>query len=118
MMIVLDNARYHHAKLLAALLNKYAHVLTLLFLPPYSPQWAPIERVRKLTRRLATHNRYFETLGAVLDSVQRCFARWLKPNVTLKRLCGFTLVAMFSFDAQGKAQPAREAIKLAALDTV
>ena len=88
MVIVLDNARYHHAKLLAPLLHKYRKVLTLLFLSPYSPQLAPIERVWKLTRRLATHNRHFETLGEVLDVVQTCFNRWLKPNFVLKRLCG------------------------------
>jgi len=88
MVIVLDNARYHHAKLLAPLLHKYRKVLTLLFLPPYSPQLAPIERVWKLTRRLATHNRHFETLGDVLDVVQKCFNRWLKSNLVLKRLCG------------------------------
>ena len=88
MVIVLDNARYHHAKLLAPLLHKYRKVLTLLFLPPYSPQLAPIERVWKLTRRLATHNRHFETLGEVLAVVQTCFNRWLKPNFVLKRLCG------------------------------
>lgn len=90
MVIVLDNARYHHAKLLAAMLGKYRKVLTLLFLPPYSPQLAPIERVWKLTRRLATHNRYFETLGEVLEAVRDCFARWLKPNMVLTRLCGIT----------------------------
>jgi transposase len=88
MVIVLDNARYHHAKLLVPLLHKYRKVLTLLFLPPYSPQLAPIERVWKLTRRLATHNRYFETLGEVLDVVRQCFNRWMKPNLVLKRLCG------------------------------
>lgn len=90
MVIVLDNARYHHAKLLAPLLHKHRKVLTLLFLPPYSPQLAPIERVWKLTRRLATHNRYFETLGEVLEVVQQCFARWRKPNPVLKKLCGIT----------------------------
>jgi transposase len=88
MVIVLDNARYHHAKLLAPLLHKYRRVLTLLFLPPYSPQLAPIERVWKLTRRLATHNRHFETLGDVLEAVQKCFNRWMKPNLVLTRLCG------------------------------
>jgi len=59
MIVVLDNARYHHAKLLAPFLHRHARQLRLLFLPPYSPQLAPIERVWKLTRRLATHNRYF-----------------------------------------------------------
>ncbi|MFJ1259779.1 hypothetical protein [Cupriavidus sp. CuC1] len=34
----------------------------MLFLPPYSPQLAPIERVWWLTGRLALHNRYFATL--------------------------------------------------------
>ncbi len=50
MVIVLDNARYHHAILLAPLLRQYRKVLTLLFLPPYSPQLAPIERVWKPAR--------------------------------------------------------------------
>ena len=51
---------------------KIFNVLSLLFLPPYSPQLAPIERVWKLARRLATHNRYFQTLDQVLDAVNQC----------------------------------------------
>ena len=88
MVIVLDNAKYHHAVLLAPLLRKYRQVLTLLFLPPYSPQLAPIERVWKLARRMATHNRFFEALGELVSAVEACFARWQKPNAVLQRLCG------------------------------
>lgn len=88
MVIVLDNARYHHAILLAPLLRKYRKVLTLLFLPPYSPQLAPIERVWKLARRLATHNRFFATLDELLRAVESCFDWWEKPNAVLCRLCG------------------------------
>lgn len=90
MVVVLDNARYHHAILLAPLLRKYRAVLTLLFLPPYSPQLAPIERVWKLARRMATHNRFFAALGEVLTAIDRCFDRWQKPNPVLRRLCGIT----------------------------
>ena len=85
---VLDNARYHHAVLLKPLLRKYRAVLTLLFLPPYSPQLAPVERVWKLARRMATHNRFFATLDDVLTAVSTCFDRWRKPNSVLRRLCG------------------------------
>jgi transposase len=88
MVLVLDNARYHHAVLLKPLLRKYRAVLTLLFLPPYSPQLAPIERVWKLARRMATHNRFFATLDDVLTAVSTCFDRWRKPNAVLRRLCG------------------------------
>jgi transposase len=45
----------------------------LLFLPPYSPQLAPIERVWKLTRRLAMHNHYFATLVEVLKGRRGLF---------------------------------------------
>ena len=87
MIVVLDNARYHHAVLLAPFLRQNAPQLRLLFLPPYSPQLASIERVWKLTRRLATHNRYFPTLEQVLQAVNVCFDRWRRPNPILRRLC-------------------------------
>jgi transposase len=88
MVIVLDNARYHHAVLLAPFLRKYRHVLILEFLPPYSPQLAPIERVWKLARRLATHNQYFVSLSAIVKAVVLCFDLWKKPNRVLQKLCG------------------------------
>lgn len=90
MILVLDNARYHHAILLAPFLRHHRSQLRLLFLPPYSPQLAPIERVWKLTRRLATHNRYFATLPEVLNAVNACFNRWRRPNAVLRRLCCIT----------------------------
>ena len=90
MILVLDNARYHHAVLLRPFLRQAAAHLGLLFLPPYSPQLASIERVWKLTRRLATHNRYFATLGEVLQAVNACFDRWRRPNAVLRRLCCIT----------------------------
>lgn len=86
MIIVLDNARYHHAVLLTPFLREHPE-LRLLFLPPYSPQLASIERVWKLTRRLATHNRYFPKLEQVIEAVNTCFNRWRRPNSVLRRLC-------------------------------
>lgn len=90
MVVILDNARYHHAKLLKPLLKAHRAHLELLFLPPYSPQLAPAERVWKLTRRLATHNLYFSSLEELLAAVETCFNQWRKPNRVLQRLCGIT----------------------------
>lgn len=90
MVLVLDNAAYHHARLLEPLLRKHRRSLSLFFLPPYSPQLSTIERLWKLTRRLATHNRHFPTLPAVLEAVTECFKRWDRPNETLRRLCCIT----------------------------
>ena len=90
MVVVLDNARYHHAKLLKPLLKAHRAHLQLLFLQPYGPQLAPIDRVWKLTRRLATHNLYFSSLDELLAAVEGCFEQWKKPNRVLQRLCGIS----------------------------
>lgn len=60
------------------------------FLPPYSPDLNPIERVWKLTRRLCLHNRYFGFLDSVVAAVEDQFAEWTKPNDPLRRLCAIT----------------------------
>lgn len=87
LVVVLDNAKYHHARALRAFLYRYRKQLTLLFLPPYSPELNPIERVWKLARRLATHNRYFPTLDDILSAVRERFELWASPNRQLVRLC-------------------------------
>jgi transposase len=87
LIVVLDNARWHHAKGLRPWLNKYRHVLQLDFLPPYSPDLNPIERVWKLTRRLCTHNTYFPTIEDLIAAVQSQLAKWFQPNFQLHKLC-------------------------------
>lgn len=87
MVVVLDNARWHHAKLLKNWLTKRKQVFQLEFLPPYSPELNPIERVWKLTRRLCTHNQYFQNLEDMTKIVFNQFESWYKPNDTLRRLC-------------------------------
>jgi len=86
-LVLSDNARYHQAKLHADWRQQCFNKFALLFLPPYSPELNPIERVWKLRRRLATHNRYFQDLGQVAEAVETTFSAWRKPNAVLKKLC-------------------------------
>jgi len=46
----------------------------------------PIERVWRLTRRLATHNRYFAHVGEVAYAGEIIFKKWLVANNTLSKL--------------------------------
>jgi transposase len=87
---VLDNAPCHHAGALTPFLEDHREVLTSAFLPPYSPQLNPIERVWKLTRRLCTHNQYFPQLEGLIQAVDSQLERWEKPNPVLYKLCGIT----------------------------
>ena len=90
MLVVLDNARWHHANMLKPWLKEHRFVLRLDFLPPYSPELNSIERVWKLTRTLCTHNRYFPTLEELVEVVFHQFDLWQNPDGVLRRLCAIT----------------------------
>ena len=62
--ILLDNAKYHHAVKLRPFLKKHRDRLTLEFLPAYSPELNPIEGIWKLTRKLCTHSTFSRSLKA------------------------------------------------------
>ena len=90
MMVLTDNATYHHAAELSGWLHENRGVLELLFLPPYSPELNPIERVWKLLRRLCTHNQYFPELQILEDTLTQQLREWWRPNEILRRLCCIT----------------------------
>jgi transposase len=85
--VFLDNAKYHHAKSLRPFLRQHRNKLALEFLPAYSPELNPIERVWKLTRKLCTHNTYFEKLDTLIEAVSKQTMLWKYSNETLRRLC-------------------------------
>lgn len=85
--IIIDNAKFHHAKLHKEWREKYTDQFKLEFLPPYSPDLNPCERVWKLTRRLCMHNIYFSELDMVINSAEKQFIAWGRGNETLRKLC-------------------------------
>lgn len=85
--LILDNAKYHHAKLHEGWRRKCLARFAMNFLPPYSPELNPIERVWKLVRRIATHNRYFSGLEEIRGAIERTLSQWHFGNETLRRLC-------------------------------
>ncbi len=86
-MLIIDNAKYHHANLHCAWRQAQEPDFHLAYLPPYSPDLNPIERVWKLVRRLCLHNRYFPRLELVMGAVEAQFERWAVESPVLMRLC-------------------------------
>ena len=68
--LFLDNARYHHAKLVQAWLAQPGCRIELHFIPAYCPHLDPIERLWGLMHKHITHNRCHATFadfsGAIL----------------------------------------------------
>ena len=59
--VFLDNARYHHAKLVQAWLARPDCRIKLHFVPAYCPHLNPIERLWGLMHRHTTHNKCYAT---------------------------------------------------------
>lgn len=85
--LITDNAKYHHACLHKPWREAQAPGFVLAYLPPYSPELNPIERVWKRTRRNCVHNVYFPTLQALVGKVEEQFRKWSEPNDELACLC-------------------------------
>jgi transposase len=85
--LVLDNASSHKSHKVNEFVATHKKRLELLFLPAYSPDLNPIERVWKHLRYHVTHNVYFETLETLENAIISYLKEHAKPNVSLKSLC-------------------------------
>ena len=87
--IVLDNGAFHKAKSLVI-----PHNITLLFLPPYSPELNPAEKVWQHFKRKFT-NKHYKTL----DEISEFFAETthsLTPE-NIKSICRYKYISLDSF---------------------
>lgn len=65
--VFLDNARYHHAKLVQEWLSQPGRRIALHFIPPYCPHLNPIERLWGLMHKHVTHNKCYATCRQFAD---------------------------------------------------
>jgi transposase len=84
--IYVDNVRYHHAKALKPFLEAHP-ALDIRYLPAYSPDLNPVERVWWYMRKCITHNRYLTSLKERIAKFWRLISGCLIPNSLLKNIC-------------------------------
>ncbi|NRT88940.1 transposase [Clostridium beijerinckii] len=86
--IVLDNAKIHHAKLIQAFLNKVKDRLELMFLPPYRPEMNLIEGLWRWMKSSVINNVFYHSFPQVRNAVEK-FIRNINmvPTQTIDRLC-------------------------------
>jgi len=87
--MILDNAGWHKARKVGRFLGDDGN-FQFLFLPPYSPNLNPVEKIWKLLRYRVTHNHFFYTLKKLVTAVAG-FGRGLRyEKARLVSLCLFS----------------------------
>ena len=84
--MILDNVRYHHAKLLKTFLQKNEHRIELMYLPPYSPDLNCMERIWWYMRKKITHNMFVDTIEDRKIKYWKLFSTFEKENEICKNL--------------------------------
>lgn len=84
--VYVDNVRYHHAKALRHFLDAHTE-LEIRYLPAYSPDLNPVERVWWYMRKRITHNRYLSSIKERIAKFWRLLSHCLMPNNILKNIC-------------------------------
>ena len=81
--LIMDNGPAHNLKPEGkAWLEENGDRIALHRLPPYSPEFNPMEGVWKTTRKMATHNRFHRTVEERDDVLRRTFQQFqTKPEL-------------------------------------
>ncbi len=86
--MILDNAKIHRAKLIQPFLEQHKEFLTLMYLPPYSPNLNMIEELWGWVKSTVIHNVFFDSVQKIRKAVQDFICHINKtPEVTMNRLC-------------------------------
>lgn len=83
-LVILDQAGWHMSKDLHIPEN-----IELLYLPPYSPELNPVERLWRHLKAAATHNILHWTLDELMDSLQNAIQTLTKEKVLSLCRCGY-----------------------------
>ena len=86
-LMILDNVSSHHKAQKVIECNGLYKNVTFLYLPTYSPDYNPIERVWRITRKEQTHNRFFSGLVELRATLTKYFEKFLTANAKLSSLC-------------------------------
>lgn len=83
--MVLDNAKYHHARIVRNWLLNHPR-FNLIFLPPYSPNLNLIERLWRFFHQKVTNNHYFLTFQEFKEATMQFFQNLKHYKVELDTL--------------------------------
>ena len=80
--VILDGAGWHRSQGLAVPCN-----ITLLELPPYSPELNPVERVWHYLRSHCLANSVFRSLADIMDACETAWNRFAADPALIRSLC-------------------------------
>lgn len=73
--LIIDNASWHHAKIIREFVKQNKHRLKIEFFPAYSPEYNPSEQCWKSLKKNLITTRLFLSLGGLADQIKEYFRK-------------------------------------------
>lgn len=86
LLVILDQAGWHKSKDLVVPQN-----IELMYLPPYSPELNPVERLWLWLRRHVCKNRVFESIEFLMDELELVLQNMTKEKLSTLCKCNYLL---------------------------
>jgi transposase len=93
--LIMDNARYHHARNVEAWMNANGQRVKLHFLPAYAPNLNAIEKLWAVMHQQVTHNKFYKTFCSFSIAVRNFFRKTLPrqwPKLTMQISDNFHII--------------------------
>lgn len=87
--LIVDNAGYHKSKKVKEFKAKHSKRLTIHYLPPYSPDFNPIEGLWKKIKSETTHNVYFPSVEELKGALIKILKSFRSAPAEVRPLFGF-----------------------------
>jgi transposase len=87
--LIVDNAGYHKSKKVREFTIKNSRRLTIHYLPPYSPDYNPIEGLWKKIKSETTHNVYFPSIEELKKALIKILQWFRATPAEVQALFGF-----------------------------
>lgn len=85
-LLIEDGASYHRSQEVQQFKAAHAQRLAIESLPAFSPEYNPIEKLWRNTKKQATHLKYFKTFDELRTSVLRVFRQYLDDATQVIRV--------------------------------
>lgn len=89
LVIVQDGASYHWSKAVMEFIEAHAERITQYRLPPYSPDFNPIEKLWRRVKSGETHLQYFPTFEALTQRVNEALLKFVNIGQEIMSIFGF-----------------------------
>jgi len=89
LVLIHDGASYHTSKAVKQFISEHTNRLTVYTLPPYSPDYNPIEKVWKRIKKDAIHLHYFPTYELLKEKVDEALSLFSNQGKKLLSVFNF-----------------------------